>query len=398
MVIRVPANTRRRALALSAAFLLAAALAPSADAQTFGDTFVRTLTGNCQGLQGPAGPYGPRLAAICAGGGGVAQGDGSLSVDTRGGEGEEQRILKRLKDKRDGQAGSADMAAGLRGLSLFASGDYQGFEKGVTRFEPGYDRDTWGATLGADYSFDGRAVLGLAFNYSHADGTYLRRGGDFETDAFGPTLYGSLLPVPNLFVDAYVGYTRRSYTIDRRFDFSMLATNLVNAPVHGETDGDEYRAGIATGYDLAFGALTVGPRVGVNFSELTVDSYRERGSTGLEIFYFRQHRTSLTSTVGGRASFAVSTGFGVLAPQATFDWIHEFEDDQRVTYFKFAEDFGGTKLRFQNDTPDCDYFNAGVGLVLVLPGGVSPFVNVREFFGYRKQSSLTVTIGLRFAF
>ena len=379
---------------------LVVALAPSADAQTFNDVFVRTLTDNCQGLQGEAGPYGPRLAAICTIPGGDAQSTGALSIDTRGGAGEEQRVLRRLKEKRDGQAASADadMGTGLRGLSLFGSGDYQAFEKGVTKFEPGYDRDTFGATAGADYSFDGRAVLGLAFNYSHADGTFLRRGGDFETESFGPTLYGSLLAVPNLFVDGYAGYARRNYTTDRRFDFSNPTTNLVHARVHGDTDGDEYRAGIATGYDFALGALTVGPRVGMDFSELVIDRYTERGGTGLELSYFRQHRTSLTSTVGGRASYAFSTGFGVLVPQTTFDWVHEFEDDQRVIYFKFAEDLGGTKLRFQNDTPDRDYFNAGAGLVLVLPGGYSPFVNFREFFGYRKESSHTITVGLRFTF
>ena len=115
------------------------ALTPSADAQTFNDVFVQTLNGSCQGLQGPTGSghggvlpaaYGPRLAAICAGSGGVSQGTGALSIDTRGGAGEEQRVPKRLKERRDGQAASADMGAGL---SLFLSGDYQAFDKGAAR-------------------------------------------------------------------------------------------------------------------------------------------------------------------------------------------------------------------------------------------------------------------------
>jgi hypothetical protein len=78
--------------------------------------------------------------------------------------------------------------------------------------------------------------------------------------------------------------------------------------------------------------------------------------------------------------------------------VHELQDNQRALYFHFVEDLGATKLRFQTDTPDRDYFNAGVGVALVLPGGFSPFFNFRNFFGYRSQSSQTYTVGLRFAF
>ena len=95
---------------------------------------------------------------------------------------------------------------------------------------------------------------------------------------------------------------------------------------------------------------------------------------------------------------AISAGFGVFVPQVSFEWVHEFLNNQRAIYFHFVEDLGQRRFRFQNDPPDRDYFNAGVGLVLVLPNGLSPYVNVSQFFGYSKQSSTTVTAGLRFSF
>jgi outer membrane autotransporter protein len=387
--------------ALVVALLLHPPLAPSAPAQTFQDAFINPLTPNgsstCPGLSGS---FGPRLSAICdiAGSGGASAGTASLSIDTRG-EGEEQRILKRLRERRDGGgSGGAGDSMGLRGLSLFVSGDYQSFEKGVTRFEPGYDRDTWGGTVGADYSFGGRAIVGLAFNYSHAAGTFKRQGGTFDTTAYSPILYGSVLPAPNLFVDLLAGYTRRDYTVDRRYNFTNLNVSIPTAIAHGDTNGNEFKTGVNAGYDFVAGRLTAGPRVGFNFRENQIDSYAERGGTGLELAYDKQHQTSFTSNVGAFASMAISTGIGVIVPQATFEWVHEFQDNQRVIYFHFVEDLGGTKLRFQTDAPDRDYFNAGVGVVLVLPGGLSPFFNFRQFFGYRSQSSQTFTVGLRFAF
>jgi len=56
------------------------------------------------------------------------------------------------------------------------------------------------------------------------------------------------------------------------------------------------------------------------------------------------------------------------------------------------------QLRFNNDPPDRDYFHAGAGLVLVLPGGFSPFLNYRALLGYNDQSGHAVTVGLRFPF
>jgi len=396
MTTRDVLTALRFGVALAAALLLPA-VTPSAQAQTFQDVFLNALSSDSITCQGLPGPYGPRLGAICAAGTGAA-GTGSLSIDTRG-EAEEQRILKRLRERRDGGgAGGADDAMGLRGLSLFASSDYESFEKGVTRFEPGYDRDTWGGVVGADYSFGGRATVGLAFNYSRAAGTFKRQGGTFDTTAYSPILYGSVLPAPNLFVDLLAGYTRRDYTVARRYNFANTGVDIPAAVAHGDTNGNEFKTGVHAGYDFVAGRLTAGPRVGFNFRENHIDSYAERGDTGLELEYDRQHRTSFTSTVGAFGSMAISTGIGVVVPQATIEWVHELQDNQRVIYFQFVEDLGGTRLRFQTDTPDRDYFNAGVGVVLVLPGGLSPFFNFRQFFGYRAQSSRTFTVGLRVAF
>lgn len=67
--------------------------------------------------------------------------------------------------------------------------------------------------------------------------------------------------------------------------------------------------------------------------------------------------------MGVFAFYALSTSIGVFVPQFTAEWVHEFQDDQRVIYFRFREDLGQTKLRFQTDAPDRDYANPGTGVV-----------------------------------
>ncbi|HEV2057607.1 MAG TPA: autotransporter domain-containing protein, partial [Methylomirabilota bacterium] len=82
-------------------------------------------------------------------------------------------------------------------------------------------------------------------------------------------------------------------------------------------------------------------------------------------------------------------------PQFIAEWVHEFQDDQRVIYFRFREDLGQTKLRVQTDSPDRDYFNLGTGVVLILPKGMQVFLSFRALVGYNDRQAYTANGGLR---
>jgi uncharacterized protein with beta-barrel porin domain len=340
---------------------------------------------------------------------------------------EQRRVYRRLEEKRQGSTvgASADTLMGIRGLGLFASIEYEAFDKNVTRFESGYSSDSWSGTLGVDYLFTRWLAAGVAFTYSSLSGDYAQRGGEFDTQSVGGLIYATFFPLPRLFVDVVGGYERKNYTTDRVISYTNTFSGVnglktMNGIASGETDGDEYRTGVNIGYDFNIDRVTFGPRLGVNYRHTTIDGFSERGKravfcetplvqtlplacgavsgTGLELSYDRQHETSLTTVAGLFASVSLSTPFGVVVPQATFEYVHEFADDQRVIRFTFVEDPARAKFRFQNDPPDRDHFHAGGGIVLVLPGGFTPFVNYRALVGYKDHSSHTVTAGLRFAF
>jgi outer membrane autotransporter protein len=362
-------------------------------AQGLNDVLGRLLSGNCQGLNGNTSAFGPQLDQICQGPGGAgATTGGTVGAETRG-AGEQQQIARRLRQRQG--AASADTGGG-RGLSLFASVEYQNFDKDTTRFETGFQRDTAGGTIGADYLFADGLVLGTAVTYGHEFGSY-DGGGGFDHDAYGILVYGSYVPIPNMFVDGVAAYTRKDYSFDRNTSFVRpgLATSGSSS---GDTNGNEFRLGVNLGYDFVFGRFTVGPRVGVLYRETTVDGFRESGHTGLELEYDNQNVQSLTTTAGVFGSVAISTGVGVIVPQASVEYVHEFLDDQRSVGFRLVQDPTPRKFLFQTDQPDRDYFNLGVGVSMVLPQGWQPFLNFRELVGYRDRSSHTVTLGLRVPF
>jgi uncharacterized protein YhjY with autotransporter beta-barrel domain len=385
----------------------------SSAAESLNEILARVLSGTCTGLgtasppgglnpstaTGPLTDFCHQAAPLGAGGGGS-----TTIVESRIGQTEEQRRQAlRLAERRAGRGGSADDPG--TGLGVFVNGDYQFLNKDTTRFETGFEQQTAGTTVGMDYSFRGRAVVGVALNYAHEFGDFAGPGGGFDNDRYGITFYSSVVPVDNLFVDMFVGYTRKEYSFDRRVHLEKPdllpvgpSPRVVLGRTEGDTSSDEIHAGATVGYDFVIDRFTIGPRVGVNYRDMGIAGYREHGSTGIELIYDHQSITSLTTTAGLFASVAISTGFGVLVPQVSAEYVHEFENNQRRVGFTFLYTTNRPKFFFQTDPPDRDFVNVGLGAVLILPGGTSLYVNARELLGYSDRTATSVTAGLRVAF
>ena len=88
--------------------------------------------------------------------------------------------------------------------------------------------------------------------------------------------------------------------------------------------------------------------------------------------------------------------YGVWVPQASADYIHEFENNQRFIEAYFALDtVTKQRFKFQNDTPVRNFFNLGIGTVLILPNGIQPFANFRVMVGNEQFNNVAGTIGIR---
>jgi outer membrane autotransporter protein len=280
-------------------------------------------------------------------------------------------------------------------FNVFMSGEYERFRKNVTTFEPGYKSDSWRVAVGSDYSFNPQFLAGALFNYGNDNGNF-DSGGRFDTDSYGFQLFANFAPTTTVFISTALGYTRKNYFASR-IAINNAGPRIVGAAA-GDTDGNEVNADVKGGYDFRFNNITIGPRLGLNYKYTGIDGYRERGNTGLELRYNSQNVNSLHSTIGMFGSIAISTSFGVLVPQTSLEYKHEFLDPQRKIHFSFAEDQNSTLFRFQNDPPDRNYFNLGAGVVLQLARGIAPFINYRALVGYKEQRSHIATAGVRVEF
>lgn len=408
-------------------------------AQTLDQQNQALLANNCAGLNPPGpGPRGPNLNQICTAGGtaGGASGGGAASVQASAASILNRSILRRLEESRDEDQSSGEKHAsrmvvnpfggltpGLfggmgmtspsqssggpsggmfgmsserwKGLGLFASGLVESLNRDNTTFQEGYRSTILGFTVGGDYRVSRQLTVGMAYTYANTNGDF-RQAGNFSTNGSTFTIFGQYLPTDRTFVQVTGGYERDSYLVNRGSNLTLSNINVAGFS-SSNSNSDIFRLGMMTGYDHPIGMFTLGPRVGINYSNTHIHSYDEQGTTGLELKYDDQYVNSLQSVLGVQGQAAISTGLGVLVPQVNADYIHEFANSQRYLNVQYVQDLSPTptKFRFQNDVPVRNYFNVGTGLLMVLPNGWQPFINFRAMVGNSQFNDYAGTFGLR---
>ncbi len=408
---RVAQSARLLAVLVAAVTLpLSAGSAPALAQQSLDDAVGQAVNNNCANL-GPR--RGPQLTDLCnsiPGFNAVAiPGTGTPAAQSDlSGLDPESRVRRRLEERRDqkknsqtgmnGAPDSNDMTFSLGGLSGFATLAYERQNKDTTGLEDGYESNKYGVTAGVDHNF-GSFVGGVAIDYSKTNADFASTGGGgFDTDSYGALVYASFTPVQAAYLDLSAGYARKDFEIDRFISFSNNGNAFTTSGIaSGNTNGNEYRAGATGGYDFNFQRFTVGPRLALNYVHTSVDAFSEAGSTGLEVAFDSHSVTSFTSALGVHGSAAYSTSFGVIVPQVSFDYIHEFANGQETLTGHLVQDLNANpfRLAFQNDSPDRDYFGVGAGVVLVLPEGFTTFANYRGIVGNSLVETHTFSVGLR---
>ncbi|MDQ2696862.1 MAG: autotransporter outer membrane beta-barrel domain-containing protein, partial [Pseudomonadota bacterium] len=258
--------------------------------------------------------------------------------------------------------------------------------------------------LGADYRLRDNLVLGAAVGYTTTTNDIDRDGGELDVDGGSVSLYGTWFHERGFYADAIASYGHNDYDQERTVRYAIPDATVSQTATAGY-DGDQWSVALGTGYEISRGALTAAPTLQLEYLSLEVDGFRERVSDpdapgrGLAVSIDDQDTDSLTLRLGGRASYSISLPWGVLVPQASAEWVHEFDDDARQVAGRFvsaaASDPG---FVLATDDPDRDYFVIGAGASAVFARGVSAFAYYEGLAGHRELDNHSVTVGLRWEF
>jgi outer membrane autotransporter protein len=298
-----------------------------------------------------------------------------------------------------GTAASSEVTVGMaHGLSLFVSGGASTLHHHKNRFEDGYDELLPTVTIGADYWFTSRLLAGAAFNYTNVDGTY-DFGGSFDKDIFSPVLYATFMPFEGAFISATFSYARSENSNVRKVTFVPdPSTPSITGDTSADYSEDLYAARVSAGYDHPLGSFTIGPRLGLAFGYSRVDSFTEKGGTGGELHYSSFDQTSVQSSLGVAATAAIRIPNGVLLPQATVAWVHEYAADERDVQARFVHASPSPTFTFQREPPARNWVTMALGLSASFVNGWQPFVQFVTVQGNKNFVSYGGIAGLRFSF
>lgn len=329
-------------------------------------------------------------------------------------------LRSRLADLRVGQRGLGHYGAGAWSPSEYAAGIGGGAsadgsanrfgafvnmgsdrgERSSTERETGFEFDHRSATLGVDYRVTPGFIVGAALSAGRGDATLSAvrtpagelRPGTLDADTRDASLYATWFS-PQFYVDGYLSRSDLSYDLRRNIVFGSLARVARGGP-----DGRQETASLSAGRDFPLGATTLTPYARAEYVKLSIDGFSESGSGGFDTRVGAQSVKSLQTALGARAIHAISTGFGVVVPQASVEWIREHKRDARQLV---AEPLGaqlGALPRVFTDLPDRDFFSLSIGATVQLPYGISGFIHYDRWIGVEHVDRDSVKLGFKIEF
>jgi len=320
------------------------------------------------------------------------------------------KAYEHIEELKSGNTEEDDNAAMIGPFSLLINGDKTWLTKDPTTNERGYDGDAYGIELGLDYRLSDQAVIGGFVGYENTDFDYdkdesgvnftpQKNSGTNDADTFSLIVFGAYDFTDRIYAEGSFGVSTTDYEFKRNvvFQESTRTTAQTNVNAKGTPDGDGYWFSASTGYAFNNGALSYTPYVRASYVRSEIDSYTEKdlNGSGLHMNVDGNTRKSLTTVLGIRGSYSFNMNWGVLVPQARFEYEHEFDEDAQISTSTYVLDASRNKYTIDGDDPDRNYFNAGLGVVAIFPNSWMAFLNYDGLFGYKDIDRDRITLGLR---
>ncbi len=270
------------------------------------------------------------------------------------------------------------------GSFLNGSGEFTSI--GGTNCASGYDLETGGVTLGVDYLFTNHFAAGVTFGYTNT-GADLQNGGKIDVDGGKLGLYGTYFS-DGFYVDSSVTGGLNSYKTKRSTPNGTTAT--------ASPDGQEINASIATGYDLKFGTLTIGPIASFQYTYTNLDGFTEDGQFA-PLKIQSESAESARSALGFRATFDAKVGSVTIRPEIRASWQHEFSDTGSSLTSSFAK-LDSDSFTVEGTTTGRDSAVVSAGVAVIWNATYSAYVYYDGEIGRDNYDSHNVSAGFRVSF
>lgn len=296
----------------------------------------------------------------------------------------------------------------------FLNGAYGYGYRQPSVLEDAFAFDSTDATLGVDYRFTRRFVLGATISYTNQrvdfDSERSVAGGGFRANGYGLLFYG-LYEWEGPYLSFSAGWQHSNIDETRLITYPSdnLAVPSANATASGSTHTNALIASFSAGWPLPYRAATAEPYLNIQyrdaklagFTETSVNNGGAEAGTdgGFQFTYASQEFRIADAALGLRLQYAFTPHFGVIIPYARAEYHRIFGANTytvAAAYSPIAS--GGNVFNLPTDPADTHYSAFGGGLSVVLPHGVQGFAQFQTTSGMQFVTSRLISAGIRVEF
>lgn len=282
-------------------------------------------------------------------------------------------------------------------LGVFVNGSINAGDKSETAHEDGFEFDNYGLTLGADYRVKSDVVVGGALGVSRSGVDINHDGGELDANGLSLSAYGTYYYSEKIYIDGILSVGWNDYDMSRRINYQLTGAEPVDRTASSQTDSNQKGLSFGAGYEFfrdknrsanLFGRL--------EYVTYKIDAFSETGAQGLDVNINSHSANSLTSSIGGQASWVQTLSWGVVLPLAWLSWEHEYKANDNKIEGSFVNDPNQNQFSFETDEPDRNFFSAGAGASFVLPFGLSAYARYEVLLAKQNYTDRTLSFGARY--
>ncbi len=252
------------------------------------------------------------------------------------------------------------------------------------------DSNNFNLTAGADLQATDHLSAGIALGVGQSNADFSGGGGYKLQNITG--LGYLTYHAGGGYVGGYADFGQSNFSnIERRIQLGTM----VRAE-SGKADGSHLGTGLTGGWWFDFGSLRTGPFANVEWQSVKVNGYNESGIDSTAMWFGRQQRDALISTLGWRVQGHWQVGSAMLSPYAELAWNHDSKADPRAISAGLNS-MNGT-FALTGFTPDKTWGTANLGVSAQLSSSVSSWIGYSGRIGDSSQRYNSLNMGLRIGF
>jgi outer membrane autotransporter protein len=251
----------------------------------------------------------------------------------------------------------------------------------------GFSYDLAGVSAGLEYRWPGRWLAGGTLGYAHA--------------SISQSTTGDKGHIESLQLGAYGGYRdqRMHVLVAALFGQNWISserlTVLSPATATADYTAQSFTIGVEAGRKYPVLGHWIQPIASLIYTRLHTNSFRESGSTLLEISGDGHSSNSLKLSLGARAWRDFDLGWGVITPEVRARWVQDLLNERRAITGRFVGDATQTAFTVNGAKPTPAAAVIGAGVTLRMgPGFKAAFGYDAEIRSNALSHTLQATLKL----